>query len=259
MNNTFNLQRFVWLFNKHTKEHFKRYLMSLAVLAGLLALVLGYITSRGALDSRTQFAVFGILLAGMGFVFTSSIFSELSDRQKSASVLMLPVAHLERFLVAWLYSFIIFQIVYIVVFLLINGIFVGLGGVNTDDYRSISLFGDSQHTYFSVLPYYCFVHSFSFLGAMVFKKAHFIKTAFIFLLFLMGLMLSDRLFSGFIFEGNVRVDGIPFSGITISEANNQRYYLNLDEWFAPVLTVIVVGSAVSLWAATYFKLKEKQV
>ena len=259
MNNVFSFQRFIWLFNKHTKEHYKTYLMSLTVLSGILALVLGYIALRGALDVKTQHAVFGVLLVGTGFIFTSSIFSDLGNKGKSISTLTLPVAHLERFMVAWVYSFIIFQIVFIACFCVINNIFVGLNGFKTEAYKAASPLWGRESIYLFALLYYCFYHALAFLGAVLFKKAHFVKMAFTFLVFFVVLMLVNKIVAGLIFDPQVSSSSIPFSDITIIELGNHRYNLDANEWLAPVLTIITLVSTVSLWAATYFKLKEKQV
>ena len=250
MDNIFSFQRFVWLFNKYTREHYKSLLMSVVVLAGILAMILVCIALIGVhVDSNGQDVLFAVLFVGMGFVFTSSIFADLGNKHKSISELTLPVAHLERFLVAWIYSFIIFQIVYIPCFFLINGIVINLSDYQKENYEAISILGTKKSSYFILLTYYCFVHAFAFLAAVLFRNHHFLKTTFSFIVFYIVLMMLNH------------VSLPPFIGSHVgSHATNfspvKGYIYTYD---TAIFSVMILASAFCLWTATYFKLKEKQV
>lgn len=256
MNNLFSLQRFGWLFNKHTKEHYKSYLISLAVMAAVLTLILTYMIPVNRLGGEVQDAIFGLVLIGAGFIFTSSIFSEFGDRKSSSSALTLPVSHLERFAVAWLYSLVIFQLVYTVVFFVINNI-VDLYKVNESD--SMNTFLGNGGSYFSWYLYYSFFHSLAFLGAIVFKKWNYRKTTFISTLFFAILIIFNKVVMGLIFDSSVSKSLLPFSKITINDTESNIYSISAKEWFTPIFIALIIICTVSLWAATYFKLKEKQV
>src|SRR5665213_2760957 len=110
MNNTFNLTRFGRLFVKHTVEHYKSYLMSLAVLMGVMLLGDGFITyliPGDFMDAGMQSALFMSVLLLAGTIFASTIFADLGDNKKAMASLTLPASHFEKYLVAWLYSVII--------------------------------------------------------------------------------------------------------------------------------------------------------
>lgn len=256
MNNLFSLQRFGWLFNKHTKEHYKSYLISLAVMVAVLTLILIYMVPVNRLGGKVQDAIFGFLLIGVGFIFTSSIFSEFRDGKSSTSALTLPVSHLERFAVAWLYSLVIFQLVYTVVFFVINNI-VGLYKISESE--PTSMFWGNGGSYFSWYLYYSFFHSLAFLGAIVFKKWNYRKTTFISTLFFATLIIFNKVVMGMIFDDSVSKSFLPFSKITINDAGSNIYSISAKEWFTPIFIFLTIICTVSLWAATYFKLKEKQV
>ncbi|MDB5032756.1 hypothetical protein [Mucilaginibacter sp.] len=122
MNNTFNLKRFIPLFKKHSLEHAKTNLLSTAVLAGIAAALMGFAaySSGGRLPLQMQSIMFIYLIAGAGGIFTSLTFTELGNKRKATGVLTLPASHFEKFLVSWIYSYIIFQLVLVGVFYVVD-------------------------------------------------------------------------------------------------------------------------------------------
>jgi hypothetical protein len=104
MINTFNFGRFFRLFNKHTREQYKAYLMSTAVLAGILIIMLGTLaySNNGYLNLKAQAVYFDFFLLAAGTIFTSTVFAELGDEKKTIPALTLPVSHFERFLVGYI-------------------------------------------------------------------------------------------------------------------------------------------------------------
>src|SRR5688572_12726562 len=119
MNQTFNLKRFSLLFIKHTTDNYKTYLMAFSVLLGVLFLSMGFVAYMSKdLSVRTQipFFIFVFLIAGS--IFTSIIFSDFGNKKKAIAILTLPVSNFEKYLIGWIYSFIIFQFLYIPAFYL---------------------------------------------------------------------------------------------------------------------------------------------
>src|ERR1700743_2754531 len=100
MNNTFDLNRFLLLFKKHTLEHAKIYLLSFIVLMGLVFLVLGFdsYTNGGLLDKKAQQISFIFIMLIGGSIFTSMSFIELGDKKKAIPFLTLPASHFEKYL-----------------------------------------------------------------------------------------------------------------------------------------------------------------
>ncbi len=125
MNNIFNIKRFSRLFIKHTVEHYKSYMMSLLVLLGVMLLggcFLVYLINA-PLELGLQTALFTGILLLAGTIFTSTIFSELGDKNKAMAWLTLPASHFEKYLVAWLFSYLIFIITYTSCFYLVFNLF----------------------------------------------------------------------------------------------------------------------------------------
>ncbi len=107
MNKTFSIHRFTRLFKKHTKEHFRNYLMSVAVLVGVMMLggsFLVYMADVQLDKSLQTFFFFSIMLLA-GTIFTSNAFADLGERKKAITWLVLPASHFEKYMVAWVYSF----------------------------------------------------------------------------------------------------------------------------------------------------------
>ncbi|WP_449438391.1 hypothetical protein [Pedobacter steynii] len=183
MNETFNFTRFLNLFKKHTAEQYKTYLMSAGVLIGVLILILGFISysTRGHMGPTIQAAMFINFLFFSGTIFTSLIFTDLGDRKKSIPALSLPASHFEKYLVAWIYSFVIFQLVFLACFYTIDYLVVAAWNASAEEKMElINVFSPDRKVWASFLIF-AVLHSICFLGAVFFEKLHFIKTVFVFL------------------------------------------------------------------------------
>ncbi|MBS1532990.1 MAG: hypothetical protein JSU01_22005, partial [Bacteroidetes bacterium] len=104
MNNFFNFRRFSRLFVKHTAEHYRTYLMSAAVLAGVLLLGGSFLffIVPDLPDAGLQTAIFVVVLLVAGTLFTSTVFSDFGDKHKAIPALALPATAFEKFLVGWI-------------------------------------------------------------------------------------------------------------------------------------------------------------
>ncbi len=263
MNQTFNFRRFSMLFKKHTVENYRTYLMSIAVLAGILLLFMGFVSyqDKGNLPQSVQFAFFMAFLLIAGCIFTSMIFNDLGDKKKAIPALTLPASSFEKYFVGWLYSFVIFQIVFVAIFYLIASIVIQIGHPTSlgSDNSVINLFSKNDfrpHPYYTFI-FYTFLHAITFFGAIYFERLHFIKTAFAFFIvaFLMGLLNRPILSSMF----NNQADGTSFFS-PISISNGKTAYSIHQVYLQDYIGAIVLGLVVLvLWISAYYKLKEKEV
>ena len=259
MNNTFSFRRFSLLFNKHTTEYYKTYLLSIAVLLGLLAVVLGFASyvSGGPINKEIQFEIFFFFLLAAGSIFTSMIFSDFGDKRKSISMLTLPVSHFEKYLVAWLYSFVIFQVIFLLSFYAVDYIVLMIGNSGKSKGLNImNVFSAERDSMFTFL-FYAIFHSLAFLGAIFFEKIHFIKTAFVVLLLCLLIFLINNPIANALFD--VKLEKIvPFASLGIEEGG--RYYLIRPlPSIEPVMFGLSLSCIALLWIGAYFKLKEKEV
>ncbi|WP_345953627.1 hypothetical protein [Mucilaginibacter sp. PAMB04168] len=259
MSNTFSFKRFIMLFKKHTLEHGKTYLLSSAVLAGLFFISLGFISyiNHGDLQPGAQGVIFVIFLLFAGSIFTSLIFAELGDKKKAVPVLTLPASHLEKYLIGWVYSFIIYQLVYIGLFYAVDGIVLSISNTSpSGKLQLVDLFDDNSKFYY-VFTIYALFNALTLCGAIWFEKLHFIKTAFLFFIFVLVLTLINQpvlraiigrdIFKGVLFE-NLRFD-------------DGGHYRSIEPGFdAPVVHfIITMLISVLVWGCAYFKLREKEV
>ena len=260
MNNIFNMSRFGRLFIKHSAEHYKSYLMSLIVLTGVLLLGGSFITfllPGGFIDVNMQRAIFIILLFLAGTMFTSTVFADLGDKKKAIPALTLPASTLEKYTVGWLYSFLIYQVLFTGVYYLILMILSKLKLEHVPG-QVVEIFNvfEIPHWY-QIYLLFALLHAVALYGAIFFDKLHFIKSAFVFFIFIGALIVLNRLIQGWMVNADVLTQ-TPFSQLrfienkkvmTIGIAQNQ---VDFVEYMIALLTLM-------FWMAAYYRLKEKQV
>lgn len=255
MNNYFSLKRFCLLFMKHTSEHYRTYLMSAAVLAGVFLLGGSFIFYMipGPMDAGFQTALFAVLMLIAGPIFTSTIFTEFGDKRKAIPALTLPASQFEKFMVAWIYSYVVFILVYTGVFYIVLLILISLKHWPGHHNELLTVF---QDRFFILLVLFSLLQAITMYGAIKFEKLHFIKIGFSFFTFYALLTILNTVFLRLIVGRNVSPT-VPFGFINFSEGNN--FYsigLNYQQSIWVFISIPVV--AVIFWVATYFKLKEKR-
>lgn len=260
MSNIFNMQRFLKLLSKQTKENYKTYLLSLAVMAGILTILMGLVVyaNQGQLAVNVQFAFFFNFLIFSGAIFTSMIFTDLGDQKKAIPVLTLPVSNFERFLVGWLYSFVIFQLIFVSCFFAIDFILVSIGNTEPLVKNTVVGFNNENTELTMALSVYVVIHAITFLGALYFERLHFIKTAFAFFIFIIAIALINQPFTKVLFDHLDGVKGVPFIGVNI-QSKTEAYMINPDDDANRITAFMAIAVTILLWTAAFFKLKEKQV
>lgn len=273
MNQTFNLKRFALLFKKHTIEQYKTYFMSIVVLIGILFLTMGFVafSQTQTISENDQAGFFSVFLLLSGCIFTSTVFSAYGNKKKAIPALTLPASHLEKYLVAWLYSFIIFLVVYVVSFYLVDFIIitasnsasanksVDLAG-NATAVRKVGLlniFSSETKLYIFFLPY-SVLHAITLWGAIFFEKFNFIRTGFsVFALLLILTMINGPILKSMI---DAKVTSyMPFYGVNILEGNGSSWNIQLNGPYQGITLLVVYLLTVILWCSAFFRLKEKEV
>jgi hypothetical protein len=257
MNNTFNIQRFSRLLNKQTKDNYASYLMSLVVLIGILVITMGItcLLDKGRFDSGTQVGFYATFLILAGSIFTSMVFSDLGDKKKAIPALTLPVSHFEKFLVGWLYSFIIFFLVFTLSFAVVNFLVITVGNnyqIVQNEFMKPKL--DSTPTY-AILMAYCLLHAVALFGAIYFARLHFIKSSFAFFISLFLIWMADQPIARVVF-GDAKVWAVPFVGVLVPDGRGNSL-IRFDQ--NALVYSVIIAVIILLWTAAYFKLKEKEV
>lgn len=256
MNNIFSFSRFGNLFRKHTAEHYKTYLMSVVVLAGILVAFIGF---HNALDLRpmevdVQYDIFVVTFFLCGALFTSSIFTDVSNPKRAIATLTLPTSHFEKFLVKWIYSYIFFPVIFAAIFYMVMIPMQAL--VQSEGNRMELLNILVEKDIVNVFLFFSAIQAIYMMGAIMFRKLSFIKTSFISFIIVMIFFVLNTKFLELILGVHV-VSGFPFSyaGITEDDGSYNIYAGGKVE----LLFVMAVALAVIFWMAAYFRLKEKQV
>ena len=227
----------------------------------MLGLIMGFAAymSTNPLNNGVQgiFFTMGLLLSGS--IFTSMIFTDLSDKKRAIAALILPASHFEKYFLAWLYSSVIFLVIYIASFYLVDFLVVNMDNWQGKPKEIVNIFSNNEddgHFYF-VLLIYLFLHAVCIWGAIFFHKLHFIKTGFLFFISMAVLaLLNSFIMKAFI--GKEVKAAIPFGPLTIKNIQGD-ININLPEEQQPLIAIAFILIAVVLWAASYLRLKEKEV
>src|SRR5450432_299304 len=233
MNYTFNTNRFGKLFLKHTREHYKGYLLSLAVLVGVMILggsFLIYMVNV-PIDKNAQTFLFMVLMMLAGTVFTSTIFTDLGDKKSAIPWLTLPASHFEKYLVAWVYSFLVFLIIYTVIFYL-----SALYAIN------IKRFPNYQPRLLNVFE--------PQILQMYIVFAFFISIAL--------LILINKLILGALIGRAVEATP-PFGELLVADKGQTIDIHIVNKMQYSYMIYLLAALAIIFWVAAYYRIKEKQV
>lgn len=258
MKNLFSASRFGRLFRKHSVENFNQYALSTGVLLGFMTLVMGFIAyiSGNPLGAQEQAIFFILFLLGAGFIFTSSVFSHLGSKNQAIAALSLPASHFEKYLVGWLYSFVIFLIVFTISFYAVTALIVSLDDWRGREKEIVNVFSPDQNAS-SAYIIYAFVHAVAIWGAIFFTKTQFIKTAFVVLFVLGALATLNFQVLKSLFQQDLNV-ALPFSSVGF-QADKTYYFLELPEPQQQLVALIPIVLALLFWATAYARIKEKQI
>jgi hypothetical protein len=257
MSQFFNLTRFGRLLRKHTSENLRSYLMSTAVLAGGVLIVLGVPTylRHWPLDHEMQLVLFMFGLIAAGGIFTASVFSAVGDPRSAAPMLLLPASHFEKYLIAWLYSLPVFLIVYTSVFMLVN---ISILQVASEGHSyEVYDFSRGVREWATPLLSYALLQSVVLYGAIYFKRLQVIKTAFLLFGFLVVLSLANRQFMKMLLPDSVPI--FPFADVWVGDKSQRAVLaLPIDQWQL-IMVLGALALATLLWLAAYARLTEKQL
>lgn len=258
MNNFFSLKRFCRLFVKHSVEHYRAYLMSIAVLSGVILLggsFLFFMVPEPP-DQGYQTACFIILMLIAGTIFTSTVFTDFGEKTKAIAALTLPATAFEKFMVGWIYSYPIFLAVYTAIF------YLALLGLSItkhwDANHHFVLFSLRQGEMPALLVLYSTLHAITIFGAILFKNLHFIKTGFAFFISYGALLVGNTIFLKTITGLEIIKLAMPF-GFLNFDIGPKYYSISADGPDSLTVTITMMLVTALIWAAAYFKLKEKQV
>lgn len=167
-------------------------------------------------------------------------------------MLILPASAFEKFLVGWVYSYLFFQILFTAIFYANMWLFLPKNAPVMD------IFSAEQYGYVIYLAF-AFFNAATLYGAVYFKKAHFIKTAFTLFVISYGILgINNILLKTIVPIKSIRSDPLPFTGISFM-SHHKYYELHLSDTIVFWVCALFMVVSFMIWAATYFRLKEKQI
>jgi hypothetical protein len=265
MNNTFDFSRTSLLVKRQWVENKKLFLMASFGIVGIIIVIDSLLMTWeiGNINIDARFSIFLLSFYFGGSVFTNYIFKDLSDKNSSTSFLLVPASHFEKFLTGVFYTFIVFPIVFLSLFYVVDLGFVTVGNNIKDGLKVPGIKNIQLHTFMvnskniremsgQIIGFWLVIQAFVLAGAVQFEARSYIKTAFMgfALLFLIGFLayLSNELF---------------LEDITMqfqSKGYSRELVKPTKDLFDNILGIILIYVLPSiLLVITYFKLKEKQV
>ena len=265
MNNTFDFNRFSLLVKRQWVENKKLFLMASFGIMGILIVIDSLIMrwESGNMNADARFPFFLLSLFFGGSIFANYIFKDLSDKNSNTGFLLIPASHFEKFLTGVFYAFIVFPVVFLDLFYVMDLGFVSIANNIKNGLKVPAADNIQLHTFIinnknireslgEIIGFWLVIQAFVLAGAARFEGRSYIKTAFmgfaLFFLLVFVIYLSDKFLLSdikmqFQNKGYSRELVKP-----IKEMFNRVFEIILIYILPPILLVI-----------TYFKLKEKQV
>jgi hypothetical protein len=277
MNQTFSFQRWNLLVGQHWAENKKRYLLSIAAYASLLLVWFVFVMmtdtsnpmAKGLQQVTFYFSVFLI-----GPFYASQFFRQLSSKAKGTNYLMVPASSLEKLLSSLFYVLIFFPLVIIAAFYLMDAIAVFIANASHPGYNGVvdhngnvltakiaNVFSaeraNDQKALFYGTLLFLGIQSAALLGSIYFGQYSYIKTAItLTLLFLLFALVLKYFIEPFMPRGHFQENLTQF--IIYGEGKNKL--VQLPHWIGKTIEFLAFYSLPPIfWAATYFRLKEKEV
>lgn len=263
MNDTFNGKRFGWLFKKTLLER-PAQLVGMTVLV-LVVVLLFYAVSRYLVGwDVAQNGSFIIGLAGGGSFLASYVFNYFSSNASGSSYLTLPASHFEKWLCAVLITGVLFTIIFLLFYHVVDSAFVAAFHKSLDPktpfyqelYDAVNLLpydkGIAVKTYMMFANFVAVM----LVGTLYFNKAAFIKVAlivcgFFFSVFFLNSLMAHALIAN--------IDkALPFNGAFITVGKDfGKIELPLYASHAVAICIQYIIPAVLLFTA-YIRLREKE-
>jgi hypothetical protein len=258
MRESFSFARFARLFIKHTAEHYRAYLMAMSVLVGFLVLcgVFLFFVIPFAPDPGFQTASYAIVMLVAGGLFTSTVFADYGDNRTAIPALTLPATSFEKFLVGWVWSYPIFLLLYTGIYYLA---LVGLSSFrHWDEGQRFMYFTLRQPQLIVILVLFTELHALALFGAIYFRKLQFIRTGFVFFVALALAMIFNTLLLRAITGAAVEKAALPYTNLNFYIAH-KYYSIDTGDNGSLLVQGVFLLSAISMWVAAYYRLKEKRV
>jgi hypothetical protein len=264
MNDTFNLQRFGFLFKKTILERPLQLLgiMALTLIATLTIFSLSVYFNHWR-NGHIMAFTWGYL--GGGIILASVVFSCFNTNASGSAYLTLPASSFEKWLCGVLISGVLFTLIFLVFFRIMDAsaVIIYHNGLdkNIADYKS--LYNEAHIFEFDnkkiQFAYYVFLNfaGAALLGSLYFNKANFIKTTLVVIAVFLFVMGVNYLIARMFFT-NLN-SAFPFMSVGMQVDNDYRMVnVSPEAEKALVMCLKYVVPAI-LWLTAYIRLREKEI
>lgn len=258
LNNILSPQRLLYLLKRDILSNINTALIAFGALTAVIYLISAIMAYNNAPSGQLYFSLFTNILFAGGFIVTSMIFKEIHKKETAQNYLLLPASNFEKFISRLLISTIGFALITVAGVSLISYL---SEGVNLLIFKRHNVFFNPfTKTVWVLIAHYIVAQSFFFLGAVFFRKFHFIKTINIIFLIQISLSIITVLFIRIIFfdffEGFFGLNEvsiqIQWNALKINP-ETVRIWVNTGKilyWVIP---------APLFWTISYFRIKEAEV
>ena len=263
MNDTFNIKRFGWLFKKTLLERPAQLFGMTSLTLVVILLMYAILKSLSPWDVA-QNGSFMIGLAGGGSFLASFVFNYFSSNAAGSSYLTLPASHFEKWLCAVLISVVLFTIIFLVFYRVVDTTFVASYHKSLDPK---SPFYKEIYNSVQILPYDEFVALQTYrmfvnftgailVGSLCFNKAAYIKVA----LIVCGLFIAGTFLNGLIAQAVFdNVDrALPYYGVFIP-VGKEFGKIVLPSYASKAVSICILYIVPAILLVTaYVRLREKE-
>ncbi|MBS1603830.1 MAG: hypothetical protein JST42_14280 [Bacteroidetes bacterium] len=273
----FSFHRWWLLVTKHWSENYRRYLLFLLAIGGLLLAWFSFILMVSQLiliDTFMQFAAYFAGLYLVGCFYASWLFADLSSTQGGIGFLSLPASHLEKLLCALFFGVILFFIGYTLVFYLVDIPILHLSNSILVKYprnyqnttlpiQPAPLYNVFSNQAFipetrTFLAGFFSAQALFFLGSVYFTRWTFIRSVIVGLLCLLTFVVIDAKLINFFLPSGWH--DVFFLWVYNDADQHPVRYVRLPHTTGKILNIfIAVCAPLFLWIITWQRLKEKEV
>jgi len=263
MNNTFNLKRFGLLFKKTLLEK-PMQMFGFTGLIFLFILIVYYLMKTFVGFQAAQNLSFLWGLVGGDFILASFMFNYFSSTASGSSYLTLPVSNFEKWLCAIVISCILYPLIFMVFYRIMDAGFVAAyhNSLDPNDpyykirYDAVYLLSFTGNPARQFYPMFLIFSGMMLIGSLYFNKVALVKVALVICLFFFGIYGLNYLFARMMFS-NID-DAFPFQHVAIlvgKESGAVELPKNVHD---PIWYFINFGLPAILFAVSFIRLREKE-
>ena len=266
MNQVFDIKRAIQFSRLKLNLNKKFFAISVGGFLGLMFIITFFfaynLNNENAAISNIFHKVAAItMLYGGALFFGGRVFIKMNSGAKTIEQLMIPASIFEKFIVPLLFSsigWILFTAVSYQLFaMLTNAVWSGIFSLDIPVYNFLDIINEAN--WVTSIKFYFLSHATFFLGSAAFRKYSIPKTALASFLIMLAFFLLGYIAILLLF-GNDLSFGVA-SAITFSKPEIQEWFTNGGGKLLVKSTYWAVGVVlpIILYAAAYFKLKEREV